>query len=882
MSPREAGARRRRGLRAYCAAVLAWTVAFMTALVLLPPGAHTTAVAHADTSQVTVKGPPVWKPATQTSGANGSVTVSQTQNVVDQMVHVSWTGFTPSVTASGASIFVGGGNGWEYDLYPVVVYECRGTTPKITDCYGSYHYGQSSTGDSDGFEQMAVATGLNAPDFPNNEQAAITDADGSGSADIELYTANQSPSLGCDATHQCSIVVEPNYGGDPLGFNTADGSPNCTGPFAHAADTGGAGEAADPTFGSIDGLGFQGGEQCAWQERTVIPISFAPVPGACAAGQTKVAAEGEPMLDRALTQWVVGACLAGNDPMSVGYASDLTEPQARADFLAGGAGADVAFTSLPADPAASSTRPYTYVPVGSNGIAVTFAIDDPNTQLPIRSLRLDARLLAKMLTQSYDLEAFHGQLSDTASVAGNPVCLFADPEFQALNPADGFSWPTCNEVGATTTLPVVMGGKTDLVRQLTTWIMSDPDARSFLAGSPDPWGMHVDDYYKASVYPYPLDSFIGQDSSGPPNEPTTGGPYDPHGTHRDFPHLKGFEWNPLQSGLDDVLRHQLTATATCVDPTYDANTPGGHAKCGPQNLGARGLIAIMDTGRAAAFNLPTAALRNAAGAYVTAGVPGMAAAAADYATDPKTHTQSLQWGAAGTAYAKDAGAYPLTVPAYAMAPVAGVPAAKANGIADFLALVTDGGRGQFAGTAPGQLAPGYVADSAAQAAQAGAAIAAIRPHPAGGGGATTTVTATGPVPTGGTTGVPTTSGNTVKTPVTVTTNGTASVYTLTSTLGGGAGTGGSSGSSSKAGAAGPVSSGPVRSLNGSTTPAAAVGTPAPDQAGLNRFVLPTLLVIGLVLVVLGPVGLMLSTPGGVGARVRGLRSGTQPTRRFGK
>ncbi|MBW8805722.1 MAG: hypothetical protein JF587_18010, partial [Catenulisporales bacterium] len=54
MSPREAVARRRRGLPAYCAAVLAWTVAFMAALILLPPGAHTTAVAHADATSLTV------------------------------------------------------------------------------------------------------------------------------------------------------------------------------------------------------------------------------------------------------------------------------------------------------------------------------------------------------------------------------------------------------------------------------------------------------------------------------------------------------------------------------------------------------------------------------------------------------------------------------------------------------------------------------------------------------------------------------------------------------------------------------------------------------------------------------------------------------------
>ena len=902
MSLREAGARRRRALPVYIAAVLAWTVAFLTALVLLPPSAHTTAVAHADSSSVTVPGPAVWDPAKQTSGARGTITVSQTQNLVDQMIHVSWTGFTPST--GGSFVVVGQSPGWQGVNYPVVVYECRGTNPKITDCYGSYHYGQKAGSDNgDGFLQPADQPGLQAPDFPSNEQAAVTAGDGTGSLDFEVYTGNQAPTLGCDATHQCSIVVEPNYGGDALGYNTLDGSANCA---DHSADPGLLGEASDSTFGAIDGLGFQGGEQCAWKNHTVIPISFAPVPGACPAHGTDLSAEGMPMLDRALTQWVVGACLAGNRPVSVDYASDLTEPLARHDFLAGRA--DLAFTSLPADPSASAARPYTYVPVGNQGIAITFMVDDPVTNLPIRSMKLNARLLAKLLTQSYDLEHIAGQKSDTASVAGNPMCLYNDPEFQALNPAQGFTWPSCPALSGPDTLPIVMGGKTDMVRELTSWILSDPDARAFLNGTPDQWHMHVDSAYLNSVYPYPVDSFVSQDASGPPSDPNTGGPYDPNGTHRDYKQLKSYEWNPIQDGLDDVLRHLLTATPTCIGPDYITTVTGGHPKCSAENPGARGVIAIMDTGRAAAFSLPTAALVNAAGTAVTASPSGMAAAAADYVTDPKTGTQSLNWGVPGTAYAGDHNAYPLTVPAYAMAPTSGLSPAKAGTIADFLTAVTDGRSGQYPGTAPGQLAPGYVANTPAQAARAGAAVAAIRAAGTPGGGSTT-VTATATGPANGVTGSVTTSGTVAVTPITVVHNGTTTVYKVTSTItssrgrsdgggtggsGGGGGddgastaTGGSTasgsaGSSSSKSAAGAVGgSGPVSSLS-SSAPAAAIGTAPADTAGPARYLLPTLLVIGVVLVAAGPVGLALTAPGGLGARIRGIRVRPRPARRFGK
>jgi hypothetical protein len=863
MSPREADTRRRPGLRTYAAAVLAWTVVFMTALIVLPPSAHTTAVAHADATSVTVQGPQQWDPATGQLGARGTVTVSQTQNLVDQMVHVSWTGFTPST--NGSFVVVGQSPNWSLVGYPVVAYECKGANPKITDCYGSYHYGQDATPDNnDGFGQVSTETGKSAPDFPNNEQAAVTGGGGSGGLDLELYTASQAPTLGCDAAHACSIVVEPDYGGDALGENTASGGADCN---DHSADTGLSGEATGVTFGSGDNLGTNGGEQCAWQYRTVIPVSFAPVPASCQASATGVAAEGMPMLDRALTQWVVGSCLAGNNPVTVSAATDLTEPQARGDFLAGGADADVAFTSLPAPAGTKGVRPYTYVPVGNAGIAVAFFVDDPATNLPIRTMKLDARLLAKLLTQSYDTGSFTGERSDTASVAGNPACLFADPEFTALNPPGGsVTWPTCQGVTADNMLPIVAGGRTDLVHELTAWIMADPDAKAFLGGAPDKWGMHVDTFYQTSKYPYPIDTLVPQDSSGPPADPTTGAPIDPKGAHRDYGQLKGFEWNPIQSGLDDVLRHLLKATATCISPDFDTAN-GIHDKCAAQNVGSRGVLAVMDTGRAAAFNLPTASLLNAAGSYVAADAPGLAAAAADYVTDSATGTQSLQWGTTGTDYAGDKAAYPLTVPAYAMAPTSGISPAKSANIAEFLTAVTDNRSGQLAGQAPGELAPGYVPNTPAQAALAGAAIAAIR---SGSGGPATTVTATGAVQS-----QTAASGNTVVTPVTVTNDGTPTVYDVTSTIGG-AVPGGSSDGSSKGGAVG----GPTRSLSGSTAPVAAVGAATADKAGPERYVLPVLLVIGVVLLAAGPAGLLLSSPGGVGARIRSLRPGA--VRRFGK
>ena len=61
---------------------------------------------------------------------HSSVTVSQTRNLTDQTIQVSWKGFTP--TPPGSLPYNQGTT-----PYPVVVAECRGTHPKsINDCFG--------------------------------------------------------------------------------------------------------------------------------------------------------------------------------------------------------------------------------------------------------------------------------------------------------------------------------------------------------------------------------------------------------------------------------------------------------------------------------------------------------------------------------------------------------------------------------------------------------------------------------------------------------------------------------------------------------------------------------------------------------------------------
>ncbi len=625
---------------------------------------------------VTVPGPPVWQPSTGTYGARGTVTATPVHDLGDQVVHVSWTGFTPSTThgpSAPTSVH-------QFDSnvsYPVRVYECRGADPKVTDCYGSTHYGQDP---AKGFQQAAPAAGTSAPEFPSDMAIAVTHPDGTGAADIEVWTSHESQSLGCDTTHTCSIVVEPNYGGDAINF--------LGGCSDHSLDDNFEATDSITTFQDAQNNNFDG-ESCAWNNHAVIPLSFAPTADDCHGGSAQFKAAGLAMFNRAMQQWRAGFC-QGAGALNLQYDFGVSEDEARNGFL-GGTGTDVAMVGLPAASGAAHEHAYTYAPLANSGISVVFKVDDPVTGTQLTTMDLDARLLAKMLTQSY-VQALGASFP---TVTGNPQCVFDDPEFKKLNPVDPAwhaAWPTCGSLSGTVAAlsPVVLGGNSDLIHQLTAWIAADPDAHDFLAGKPDPWGMHVNTSYEAPAFAgYPVNSLVPQDSSEIPaqgNQPAK--PW------------KGLEWNPVQGGLDQVLRDMVDNQPTCL--STDLNASGTHDKCARQTNGARAMFGIVDTGEAQALALPEAALNNAAGTYVKPTAAGMTAAVRDMPAAASTGVQLLPYGRAHTSYSTDRTAYPLTMVQYAMVPTSGEPKAKATAISGFVTRATAPAQGQHPGLQPGR------------------------------------------------------------------------------------------------------------------------------------------------------------------------------------
>lgn len=813
-------------------------------------GGAVAAAAPVTSTSVTVTGPAdAYDPAAKAlRTALPTATVSSTENLVDQTVHVSWTDETPTSVdltnpADTADATVDP-NQLINSAYGVGVYECKGAAPaSIDDCYISYAGSTSGSG------------GL------GNALYAITYPDGTGYVDLHVETGVTNSTLGCDATHPCSAVVVPAWGGDQSGDGSA---PSCNGLKSHKKDVS---DGEHLTQNALTGA-------CAWANRLVVPLHFAPTPTDCPARDPAFSAVGSPMLERGLTQWQSGWC-NDSSPLTFSYNSTSNEYQARDSFLHGGGAltstTDVGLTTQPAaTTSTAASKTFTYAPVANTTITVSFLIDDPKTRALITQLTLNARLVAKLLTQSYAPLAYSCQSGDTTkqgptcdpAVKGNPRSIFADPEFLSLNPqltpAD-FPYAGPNAVGGY--FPTVVAGDSDLTYELTRWIASDKDAAAFLAGEPAPGGMHVNTYYKGIKYP--IDLFAQLD---PGYTDTSTGAIAGNGTMQNA-------WQPV-TGLSTVGLTLVGDRVSGLVGTVSAFCPGAPAPCSLPKIsevpGNRSLFAIMDQGQASAYTFPTAHLVNAAGASVAPRSESIAAGLSAATVNHDGITRSPNFAST------DAAAYPLTVTDYAMVRTCGQSAATATSVSALLAKV---GASQSSGVEPGTLAPGYTPLTAGQLTQLSAAQSAV---------GSVACTAT-PQHTPATTH-----------PTSAPTNAAPGAGSAGANLGGGLSGGGLSGGGGGGGGAGTGAGGTgntattatagidAKSAKGSrTTPITAGSSGQPgaspqlvanavpaDRANAARFVLPLVLIIGAVLLILGPGGFVLANTGAgaaLAARLRRVR-----------
>jgi ABC-type phosphate transport system substrate-binding protein len=277
---------------------------------------------------------------TGTDGRAGAA--SPGTELVNEVVTVSWSGFTPTLS-----------NG----LFGVILLQCSAAPTSFADCFTAGAFPQVTNG---------------------TVVQAITAADGTGSARIEVRPAAYLPSLACSNTKPCSILVYEN-----------DGVPVPTGglPARHA----------------------------------IVPLSFARSQADCPpVFDFDVRVDGSATSAELFYRWASDLC-QGDGSVVLDY-TETSSTTGRENFLDGLV--DLGVTALPAGADERESHPghpeYRYAPVGASAMVVAYNLRDPFTGSQIEDLVLSPRLVARLITNT------------------SPDTFFKDRELSRLNPGKRF------------------------------------------------------------------------------------------------------------------------------------------------------------------------------------------------------------------------------------------------------------------------------------------------------------------------------------------------------------------------------------------------------------------------------------------------------------
>lgn len=576
--------------------------------------------------------------------------------------------------------------------------------------------------------------------FPSNETYASTAADGSGRASFDVLTANENATLGCSDTVACALVAVPVMG---IGCDVAaaglppeDRPPTSTAAQAEAECT----QVGDRPVGPS---GIGGGGQAAvlgqlwwaasnWRNRITVPLGFAPVADPCrvtGVGKAEVDIYGAESMAEATAQWDPRFC---QDPTLFTLKHvQSPEPVAR-NVLAKGL-VSAAFSSYA--PAGTYTAPVVKAPVALTGFAISFSVDD-KAGPEVTSLRLNARLLAKLLTESYPTDQLDVRLH--GYLAGNPLNIIADPEFRALNPqvstGPGFDDQRLKATTVSAGTLYALATDSDVMYALTSYVINDPEAREWLNGTPDPWGTVVNPNYnltKTTDIALPTNSWRLLDTHkiDPPALASDGTPADCDYSQSPYLGLVAspvaqmlriaqaveFAWPLSPLGCKPPQSNPQTNVVTLQPERVERTKTGAKP-------GTRFVLGLTSLGEASRFGLHTASLQSqpAPGTgnrftpadqrtFVAPNDASLRAAASLLAPDPDTQTWQIPSATATSP--SGAGAYPGTMLVDAQIPTSGLSPADAGNLAKFLRFAA--GPGQQPGTQVGQLPAGYLSMTSA-------------------------------------------------------------------------------------------------------------------------------------------------------------------------
>jgi hypothetical protein len=693
-----------------------------------------------------------------------AVTVSQTKNLVGQGLVVSWTGGKKSTPPNGQTggenflqIMQCWGDAPQDDTDPdapaqpdrttcqyggyntpgtsrdsnrgdgntVAKEDEQYTAPKdgITSAYTSIPF-RAATGKAedivenvrDGYRLHKdngelVTTNVNdnkyfGPYTTNEVSWAGTGSDGTGSAKIELQTVVQSEGLGCGTPIEadngtvsgssCWLVIIPRGAADQ-------------------------GESAIVQSGLL---------WDTWKHKLAIKLDFRPTGVRCDIGASERLVSGSELAADAVASWQPSLC--SSDGGSVYTLLTGTEGDA-AQMANGTDTAPLALTSN----ALVSDKPDTlaYAPIAVTGVAVAFAVDrEPadgadqaskdQTRMPFASLKLNPRLIAKLLTNSY-LDSLpyaanreHLEYFGTANPGHNARNITYDPEFLAINP----EWKNQSLVSPSLGDLLLPQGRSDGATALWTYVASDAAAAAFLAGTPDEYGMIVNPYSLTDAATNPTGTGLALPRADFPKADPIEQPADGVAAPVNL-----VTWRPYTNNFEASGNLVLNGNGQVLGGWDPINVPNKYLKT-PRSLpGVQRVLGLTDTAAAAKYQVFTAALLNPAGEYVTPTVESMTAGAAAMTASA---TQSQVYGFdPRSASAKGATtAYPLTLPVYAAASPTMEDDDVRSAYADFIRYAVNDGQRQ--GTEPGQLPAGYAPIPAGWKAQALAAASVIESPPA--------------------------------------------------------------------------------------------------------------------------------------------------------